>query len=96
MRPYCNLDEEDGEVDDPATPSTSAVKMKLPLKPVKSRGRPKGAGMTVIGFPKKRMRTGNPVPFKLLTIQEKEKSKLLIIPGIIQYIVLLYYITTYI
>ena len=42
---------------------------------MKKRGRPKGADKTVIGLPRKKMRTsGKPVPFLKKSPKERENS----------------------
>ena len=43
---------------------------------MRKRGRPKGADKTVIGLPRKKMRTGGkPVPFLRKLPKEREESK---------------------
>ena len=47
--------------------------IKMP-PPIRKRGRPKGAEMTVIGLPKKRKMLTRPVPFLKRSPEEKESS----------------------
>lgn len=61
----------------PNVPLTDLQIVKLPRK-MHKRGRPKGAGLTVIGLPSKKARkTSKPIPFLKLSEWDRTKGTLI-------------------
>lgn len=65
---------------DPIASPLSLAQVNLPARTAK-RGRPKGADKTVIGLPKKKKRYNKVIPFKSMSVYDKEKKILLWIVG---------------